>query len=142
MQKPHCSAPVAANALAEPLTLLGRQPLERGDRGALDLRQREVAADDGLAVDQHRAAAALAGRRAAVLGRQDAELLPERGEQMGVLAGDRGLGAVQGEGRQPLKRSRQFNKMSTIGGCHPKRIANARAAAGSPPICQSPTTRP
>ena len=61
--------------------------LERDDRAAVDLVERLLARHDRLAVDQHRAAPALARRRAPVLGRGDVELLAERGQQVGVLGG-------------------------------------------------------
>ena len=71
--------------IGEALPLVGVDALERHDLLAGDLLQPEVAADDGLAVDHHRAAAALARRRAAVLGRRDVELLAQRGQQVGVV---------------------------------------------------------
>ena len=62
-----------------------RHPFERRHRLAFDARERELAGDDGLAVEQHRAAAALAGGRAAVLGRGDVEFLTQRREQVRVV---------------------------------------------------------
>ena len=57
----------------------------------------EVAADDGLAVDEHGAAAALPRRRAAVLRRRDVELLAQRGEQVRVVGAHRHRRAVERE---------------------------------------------
>ena len=85
MQKPHCSPPHAANASAQRSRARRGEAFERGDRLARHLGQRLLARHDGLAVDQHRAAPALARRRAAVLRRGDVELLAQRGEQVRVI---------------------------------------------------------
>ena len=74
------------------LALVVVDALERDDRAAGHLGQRLLARHDGLAVDQHRAAPALARRRAAVLGRRDVELLAEGGEQVRVVGPDRPAG--------------------------------------------------
>ena len=97
MQKPHCRPPQAAKASAYALALVGVDALERDDRPTGDLGQRLLARHDGLAVDQHGAAAALAGRRAAVLRRGDVELLAERGEQVGMVGPHGDLVAVERE---------------------------------------------
>ena len=95
MQKPHCSPPHAANASANAVALVGVDALERDDRLAGDLGQRLLAADDGLAVDEHGAAAALPRRRAAVLRRGDVELLAQRGQQVRVVVADGHRRAVE-----------------------------------------------
>ena len=97
MQNPHCRPPHAANASAKRCRSSGVDALERDDGLAGDLLEPQVAADDGLAVDHHRAAPALARRRAAVLGRRDVELLAQRGEQVRVIAADRHRRAVERE---------------------------------------------
>ena len=76
--------------VGEPFSVLGGEALERGDRAALGPLQRDLAADDGRAVEQDRAAAALAGGRAAVLGGEDVQLLAQRRQEMGMgpLDGD------------------------------------------------------
>ena len=72
--------------------------LERHDRAAVDLLERLLAGHDSLAVDQHRAAAALPRGRATVLGRGHVELLAQGGEQMRVLAVHRHGCPVEDEG--------------------------------------------
>ena len=80
------------------VALFGREALEGGHRTALDLGHGVGARDLDLAVDHHRAAAALTRRRAAVLGRGDVELLAERSEQMGMVGADADLPPVELEG--------------------------------------------
>src|SRR5207248_3964131 len=77
------------------VALFFREALQCRDARAGDLVHRQIAADDRFAVDEHRAAAALSRRRAAVLGRDDVQLLPQGGEQVWVGAGDADLVAVQ-----------------------------------------------
>ena len=90
---------------------LGRlDALERGDRPARHPVEPQLAGDHGLAVDEHGAAAALSRRRAAVLGAGDVELLPQRREQVGVVA-DLDLAAVEGEGHRHGSRVPEFNKL-------------------------------
>ena len=74
-----------------------RSPSSVIDRAPLHLGQRRLARDHGLALDQHRAAAALTRRRAAVLGRGDVQLLPQRGQQVRVVRTHRHGRAVDGE---------------------------------------------
>ena len=62
------------------------EPFQGRDRLAGRFFERDLAAHRRLAIDQHRAAAALAGRGTAVLGRGDVELLAERRQQMRVSA--------------------------------------------------------
>ncbi len=71
---------------------------ERGHAAAFDLGQRGLARHLRLAVEQDRATAALAARRAAVLGRGHVELLAQCGQQVRVVGADRGRGPVEGEG--------------------------------------------
>jgi hypothetical protein len=59
----------------------GRETLERGDLAARDPGERRDARDPGFAVDEDRAAAALALWCAAVLGRGDPELFAQRAQQ-------------------------------------------------------------
>ena len=71
--------------------------LERRDLATGDLVERLGAADDRLAVDEHRAAAALPRRRTPVLRRRDAELLAQGGEEVGVVAAHRHRYTVERE---------------------------------------------
>ena len=57
------------------------ETFDRRDRAALDARDRGHARDPRLAVDEHRATAALTLRRAPVLGRHDAEALAQHVQQ-------------------------------------------------------------
>ena len=98
VQKPHCDAPVATNASTSPSRVGVGQTGERGDRPARDPRRGRHAGDARVAVDEHRAAAALPLRRAAVLDRRDPEpLAQDRQERFAV--GDVELDglAVEGE---------------------------------------------
>ena len=70
---------------------------QRGDGAPGDLLHRVGARDLHLAVDHHRAAAALALWRATVLRRGDVELLAERGEQVWMFGSHRDRGAVEDE---------------------------------------------
>ncbi len=63
------------------LTLRCLEALEGGDLAALDPRGRGDAGDPGGAVDQDRAAAALALGRASVLGRAQTEVVAKDGEE-------------------------------------------------------------
>ena len=95
VQNPHWLAPVAAkasahaSASASPSSVVTVRPATRGDRGH--------AATRGLAVDQHRAAAALALRAAAVLGRARAEPVAQDLEQRRAVVGDLDRAAVEAE---------------------------------------------
>ena len=71
--------------------------LERRDLATGDLVERLGAADDRLAVDEHRAAAALPRRRTPVLRRRDVELLAQGGEEVGVVAAHRHRCTVERE---------------------------------------------
>ena len=82
-----------------PVALGAVEPLEGRDRRPLGLVHRRLAGDAGLAVQQHRAAAALARRRTAVLGRQYAELVAECRQQVRMVGGGLDQLAVEFEGR-------------------------------------------
>ena len=94
-------ATACGEGIGERLPLGLVDALERDDRLAFDLVQVALACHGRLAVEQHRAAAALARWRAAVLGRGDVELLAERGEQVGVAPPHRHRGAVDLERHAP-----------------------------------------
>ena len=87
MQKPHCDPPVATKRRGEAVADSGIETVDGRDRAAVDARDRGDARDVWLAVDQHRAAAALTLRRAAVLHREHTEALAEHREER--LAGRR-----------------------------------------------------
>ena len=74
-------AAAADERLGDLLAMLFVEAFERGDRFALGLLGLERAGEHRFAVHQHRAAAALGLRLAAVLGRGDAELVAEHVEQ-------------------------------------------------------------
>ena len=76
------TAPKAATAVAiqvaaegEPAVGISRERLAAAGFDATVGSTLALAGDDGAAVDEDRAAAALAGRRAAILGRGDVQLL-------------------------------------------------------------------
>ena len=69
----------------EALPLARVEPLQSRDRPSRHLLERDLAAHRRLAVDEHRAASALARGRAAVLGRGNGELLPQGGKEMRVF---------------------------------------------------------
>ena len=98
VQKPHCDAPVATNASTSPSRVASGSPASVvTDRPAIRAAGRH-AGDAGVAVDEDRAAAALALGRAAVLDRRDPEpLAQDRQERFAV--GDLELDglAVEGE---------------------------------------------
>ena len=83
--------------LGEAVSLCGVDALEGDDRLARHLVEREVAADDGLAVDEHGAAPALPRGRAAILRRRDVELVAQRRQQVRVVGGHRHRLAVHRE---------------------------------------------
>ena len=85
VQNPHWLAPVAAEGIGPPPGL--REALERGDGSARHPAGGGHAGDPRRAVDQDRAAAALALRAAAVLGRLQAEPVAEHLEQRGTVVG-------------------------------------------------------
>ena len=97
VQKPHWLAPVAQNASAQragvgqalDVVTISRPATRRAGRDA---------GDAGCAVDQHRAAAALALRAAAVLHRAHAEPLPQHVEQRPPVVGHLRRVPVHGEG--------------------------------------------
>ena len=65
--------------------------------GIGDLLHRGLTGDAGFSVYEHGAAAALTCRRAAVFGRDDMQLFPQGCEQMGMVAMDCDLFAVESE---------------------------------------------
>ncbi len=80
------------------IALLGGHAFEGRDRATRGLGERRLAAHLRLAVEQDRAAPALPRGRAPVLRREDAELIAQRGEQMGMVGTARHRGAVEHEG--------------------------------------------
>ncbi len=78
-------------------TFVGVDAFERQDLGAGHLVHVGLTGDPGLAIDDDRAAAALAGRGATVFGREHAELVAEGGEQMLVRVGGYGGYTVEEE---------------------------------------------
>ena len=76
-----------------------RQALQGRDRATFGLLHRRLAGDPGLPVDQHGAATALTRRRAAVLGRGDAQFVAQGGQQVGVVNGGIDRPPVQLEAR-------------------------------------------
>jgi hypothetical protein len=82
--------PGGGEGVGQPSPVLLGEALEGGDRAALRPGERHLAAHHRLAVEQHRAAPALARRRAPVLGREHVELFAQCRQEMGVrpLDGD------------------------------------------------------
>lgn len=64
------------------------ESFEGGDLAPLACVNRLLTCHYGLAIDEHRAAAALPGGRASVFRRRDIEFVSQSREQMGVVAGD------------------------------------------------------
>ncbi len=87
VQKPHWLPPVVRQRLSPARGHLGVEPVEGGDRAAGHASGRGDAGHPGLAVDQHRAAAALALGAAAVLGRANAQVLAQDVEQAHAAVG-------------------------------------------------------
>ena len=84
--------------VGENLSLRRRDPVQGHDRTAGDLMRLLEAGKGGPTVHQHRAAAADPLRRAAILGRGDAALLPQHLEEVHPLVvGNGRLTAVEGE---------------------------------------------
>jgi hypothetical protein len=83
--------------VGEGLTFGCRHSFQGHHRSSSGLGEGLLAADDGLAVDVHRATSALAGWRAAVLRRGDTEFFTQRGEQVRMILTDAHRGAVQRE---------------------------------------------
>ena len=113
--------------------LVGIDALQRRDGPPLDLRERLLAGDDGPAVDEDGAAAALARRRAAILGRRDVELLAQRGEQVRVVGAHGDRRAVDDE----ADRARSTAVMTDAphrSGSSALRFSSRRALCADPPV--------
>ena len=95
VQNPHCDAPVAANAVG-PRSRVG-EPVDRGHVAIGDAGDRGHARDAWRAVDEHRAAAALALRAAAILDRARAEAIAQDLEEGGVSVRDLDVTTVEAE---------------------------------------------
>ena len=86
MQKPHWIAPARTKACWIEVRAVRRaEALDGGDLGALERGDLRDAREDGLAVDEDRAGAALALAVAGLLGAGQAEVLAEQVEQDGLL---------------------------------------------------------
>ena len=88
VQKPHCDPPHATNASTSASRTVGSRPPTVVTARPATRDAGRHARDPRFAVDQHRAASALALRRAPVLHRDDAELFAQHGEQR-LAVGDR-----------------------------------------------------
>ena len=97
VQKPHWLAPVAVKAAAQVVSLVLGQAVERRDLTSADPAGRGHAADPRRAVHEHRATTALALGAAAVLGRPQAEAVPEDLEERRAVVGYLDLATVHGE---------------------------------------------
>ncbi len=100
VQKPHWRAPVAAKARASRSRSAGSKPSRVVTVRPATFSIDKLAGDRRLAVEQDGAAPALTGGGAAVLGRGDAEFLPQRRQDMRVLGRRPDLGPVEGEGHR------------------------------------------
>ena len=111
------------------------EPFECRDRFALGLLGRQRAGKHRLAIHQHRAAAALGLRRAAILGRRNAEIVAQHIEQRQTdsSSGNLDVGIVAVDRQESCRRPRssRFRNNRCHGCWPPENEATSRLLSGA-----------